>query len=140
MSANQSGGLLMRVPHSAFRVMPALLLSLVTAIPLLAQSSAPGEKNKSSHDDWTASAQAAPDPQGSKAGTADTKNVADGAAKGQATEGIVKSQDKGSPGKNSADGAAKGQATEGIYFKPHDSASPSAAINGQGSGTGDRKT
>jgi hypothetical protein len=108
--------------------MQALLLSLVTAIPLLAQSStSAGLKSKSAQDNWDAPTQAAPNPQGSKPGKSDTKNVADGAAKGQASEGIVKERDMGSPGISGADGAAKGQATEGIYYKPHDTSSPGKA-------------
>ncbi len=75
----------MRVSHSAFKTVPSLLLSLVTAIPLLAQSPPAGEKSKSAHDDWNAPTQAAPHPQGQKAGKAD-KNMSDGAAKGQASE------------------------------------------------------
>ena len=114
----------MRVSRSALWVMPALLLSLVTAIPLSAQKSAPDARNKSAQDDWNSPTETAPNPHGSKPGKSDTKNVADGAAKGQASEGIVKSQDKGTPSISGSDGAAKGQATEGIYVKPHDTSSP----------------
>jgi len=140
----------MRVSRSALWVMPALLLSLVTAIPLQAQKAASDARSKSAQDDWNAPTQAAPEPQGSKPGKSDTKNVADGAAKGQASEGTAPNPNGGRGGgkgnsafvsdHNSADGAAKGQATEGIYFKPHDSSSPSTVINGQSSGAGDGKT
>ena len=109
----------MRVSHSAYWVMPALLLSLVTAIPLTAQKAASDARSKSGQDDWNASTQAAPEPQGSKPGKSDTKNVADGAAKGQASEGIVKERDMSSPAINGADGAAKGQATEGMDRNPN---------------------
>jgi len=156
----------MRVSRSALWLLPALLLSLVTANPLGAQSSPAGLKSKSGQDSWDAPTQTAPQlpGSGSGAGKAD-KNVSDGAAKGQASEGVYKPQDSTSPRKNLVDGAAKGQATDSVYkphdsaspsknisdgaakgqategvFKPHDSSSPSAAINGQGSGTGERKT
>jgi hypothetical protein len=64
----------------------------------------------------------------------DSKNVSDGAAKGQASEGTApRNSGNGRGGaelndsKNISDGAAKGQASEGV-FKPHDTSSPSATI------------
>ena len=44
----------MRVSRSALWVMPALLLSLVTAIPLQAQKAASDARSKSAQDDWNA--------------------------------------------------------------------------------------
>jgi hypothetical protein len=118
-------------------VIPTLLLSLVTAIQLLAQSSA-NVKSKSSSDNWDSPMQAAPEPQGSKPGKSDTKNVADGAAKGQASEGVAPNPNGGSGGgkgnkssanvhKNIADGAAKGQATDGI-IRSQDASSPGKTV------------
>ena len=68
----------------------------------------------------------------------DSKNISDGAAKGQASEGTAP-RNSGDHGRGGAglndppppqqigDGAAKGQASEGV-FKPHDTSSPSATI------------
>jgi hypothetical protein len=139
-----SGGRFMRVFRSARWVLPALLLSLVPVM-LGAQNStanSDGSKNKSAQDHWDARPQAAPQPHGSGSGAGTVhKNISDGAAKGQATDGAFKPHDTSSPSKNGADGAAKGQATEGVYYKPHDSTSPSKNISdGAAKGQADELT
>jgi hypothetical protein len=110
-----SGGRFMRVFRSARWVLPALLLSLVPVM-LGAQNStanSDGSKNKSAQDHWDARPQAAPQPHGSGSGAGTVhKNISDGAAKGQATDGAFKPHDSTSPSKNISDGAAKGQADE----------------------------
>ncbi len=89
--------------------MPALAFTLLTPSPRAACQAANGGKTTADS-------------------TPPSKNIADGAAKGQATDSVFKRTDSISPGKNISDGAAKGQATDSV-FKRTDSTSPGKNIS-----------
>ncbi len=122
----------MRVPHSAFRVIPSLLLSLVTAILLPVQSTAQRAKGFPAHNSGNAPGHTTFKPHLSKGGKAHNKNVADGAAKGQANEGTAPNTNGGSGGGTGKSdsinyNASKSNTGNFTVHKTIDSASPSVA-------------